>query len=237
MAIVIACIGQKGGSGKSIIARALVAEATRKKRTAALADLDVGQHTSADWNAARVANKLEPALSVEIVDPDEEHDLRVPELARKAAVVVLDAPGLSDDVTVRVATAADLIVIPAAPSTDDLRPAMRLCHELAQCGIAPERIIIVLNRIRTDAEEKFARGYLEGGKLGALKDALADQPIYRKAGNVGNAITEVSSEGPRENARAVAAVLLAMAEKLSKVAKAKPLEKPKRFVLEEGESW
>jgi cellulose biosynthesis protein BcsQ len=43
---IIACLSQKGGGGKSTLARALSVELTRQKHNALLVDLDIQQKTS-----------------------------------------------------------------------------------------------------------------------------------------------------------------------------------------------
>jgi chromosome partitioning protein len=240
MTLVLACAGQKGGGGKSLIARAIATELGAKKRSAVLVDLDVGQHTAADWNAAREANHITPAVKVIAVDPDEEPDFRIPELSRDHDTIILDAPGFSDEMTLNLAVVANLVVLPACPSTDDLRPTMRLYHELVQGGLEPERIVIVLNRIRTDPEEKFAREYLKAGGLEALADGLPDMPIYRKAANVGKAPTEYGPDDARASARKVVSAIMKHAEKIRKRPTRKGTSaehRPRRFVLEEGEKW
>ena len=40
--------------------------------------------------------------------------------------ILIDAPGFSDDTTARIAAVSDLVVLPAMPSTDDLRPTLSL---------------------------------------------------------------------------------------------------------------
>jgi chromosome partitioning protein len=43
---VIACLSQKGGGGKSTLARALAVELTKQKQNTLLVDLDIQQKTS-----------------------------------------------------------------------------------------------------------------------------------------------------------------------------------------------
>jgi chromosome partitioning protein len=236
MATVIALVNQKGGTGKSLLARALATELARKKRSIILVDLDVGQQTSTEWNQARVHNGLTPALRVATVDADVEPDFRIPELSQNFDYVVLDAPGWSDETTIELAGAADLVVIPTGCGTDDLRPTMRLVFELRQAGIDAQRIVVVLNRIRSGAEAKFARDYLQSGGLSAVEASLQDRLVYSNAGNAGLAVTEVSAKGPKAEAQAVAKAIL---ERLTAARRqrSKTLPKAERFTLDEGETW
>ena len=43
---IIACLSQKGGGGKSTLARALTVELTKQKKNVLLVDLDIQQKTS-----------------------------------------------------------------------------------------------------------------------------------------------------------------------------------------------
>lgn len=237
MALIIAACGQKGGSGKSLCVRALSAELLRKKKSVVVADLDIDQRTVSEWAEARAFNKITPEIRVEAIDPEDDTDFRIPELSEKVDYVICDAPGWSDELTLNLSGWADLIVLPCEPSADDLRPTIRLFHELISAGIESERIVVVLNRTRTDAEIKFARSYLEQAGIKALPVEIPDQPIYRKGGNVGQAMTEVSSSGPRDNARAVTDAILKILGGLKKRGKPRRSEEAARFSLKDGESW
>jgi chromosome partitioning protein len=239
MALIIAACGQKGGSGKSLCARMLSAELARKRKSVVVIDLDVDQRTVSEWAEARVANKIAPEIRVETVNPEDDADFRIPELGKGVDYVICDAPGWSDALTLSLSSWADLLVLPSEPSVDDLRPTIRLFHELVGSGIEAARIVVVLNRTRTDTEIKFARNYLEQAGIAEamLSKEIPDQPIYRKGSNVGQAATEVSSSGPQENARAVTDAILKVLGSLKKRSKPRYSEEPARFTLKEGESW
>ncbi|MBN9352721.1 MAG: AAA family ATPase, partial [Hyphomicrobium denitrificans] len=55
MPVVVSFVGQKGGVGKSTLARAFAAIAARGKLKVKLADLDVNQQTSVRWARTRSA--------------------------------------------------------------------------------------------------------------------------------------------------------------------------------------
>ena len=52
MGDIISFVGQKGGTGKSTLARAFAVEALRRESGVVIADLDEAQRTSWDWGAA-----------------------------------------------------------------------------------------------------------------------------------------------------------------------------------------
>jgi hypothetical protein len=54
--------GQKGGTGKSTLARAFAVEAAKRDSRVLIADLDEAQRTSWDWGRRRAANSLLPEI-------------------------------------------------------------------------------------------------------------------------------------------------------------------------------
>ncbi len=240
MATIFGSIGQKGGVAKSTLVRALGAELARRKKEIVLIDLDIGQHTVADWVQARRANELSPELRVELVDPLLEPDFRLAELAEEFEFIVVDAPGFSDENSLQLAAQATVVLLPTGTSTDEMRPTIRLFHELVKSGIDRGRILIVLTRVGSDADEKRARDYFKQADLTPAKNVLTHQQIYKNAMDVGQAVTEVSSEGLRNKARELVAEIIKHGETVQKaapVAKKDAAEKPKRFVIKEGETW
>ena len=65
MAQIVGFISQKGGVGKSTLARGLSREAAKNGLNVKLADLDTQQGTSVDWYRRRLDNGATPVFSVE----------------------------------------------------------------------------------------------------------------------------------------------------------------------------
>ena len=65
MPLIIAFVSQKGGVGKTTLARALATFAVRTKLKTRLADLDVQQRSSVVWETVRARQRLEPAVDVQ----------------------------------------------------------------------------------------------------------------------------------------------------------------------------
>lgn len=185
MGEIIAFVGQKGGTGKSTLARAFAVEAAKAETRVLIADLDDAQRTSLEWGERRAANGFLPPIRVEQVPR-----LQVFSKADEADVLVADAPGWADASTVWLAQGSQLTVLPTGASVDDLNPTIRLTHELLNKGIAVWRIALALCRIQTDAEAAFARDYLKQAGYEPLKGALREKTGYRDMQNLGHAITE-----------------------------------------------
>src|SRR5437763_1165628 len=65
MSTIIAFVSQKGGVGKSTLARALAREAAAGGFQTKIADLDTQQATSVDWHRIRLGAGIEPVVAVE----------------------------------------------------------------------------------------------------------------------------------------------------------------------------
>ena len=135
MGDIISFVGQKGGTGKSTLARAFAVEAAKREQGVLIADLDEAQRTSWDWGQRRAANGLEPAIAVERVPR-----LQVFTRAANIDLLVVDAPGWADASTLWLAQGSQLTVLPTGGTVDDLNPTIRLMHELMNKGIADWRV-------------------------------------------------------------------------------------------------
>ena len=212
MSVVIAFMNQKGGVGKTMLARAMAVELAQAGKSVVLVDLDVNQRTASNWAEARRRNGLKPEIRVDLVDLDEEPDFRLAELAADFDVVIFDAPGWTDTNTLALAQISDLCVLPSGLFVDDLYPTMMLAHELNNNGIDPRRMTIVLNKKGSDAQEKFARAYLADGGLSGADTALLDRAAFAKAGNGGQGAGEVAQKNLKNTVKALVEELLRKAE-------------------------
>ncbi len=196
MTQIVGFISQKGGVGKSTLARGLSREAAASGLNVKLADLDTQQGTSVDWYRRRLDSGANPVFSVEsfktasqALRPAEQFDL-----------LLLDGPARASSATLEIARSANLVVQPSGASIDDLRPAVLVFHELIKAGIPKSRLVFALCRMGTDAEEVEARAYIDQAGYTALEGSLPERPSYRQASNVGLSITE--TRYPQLNLRA-----------------------------------
>jgi chromosome partitioning protein len=204
MPTVIAFISQKGGVGKSTLARALAREAAAGGLTVKIADLDTQQGTAVDWHRQRLEAGLEPTVAVEAFKTAE-HALAV---AGAYDLLVVDGPARTSKATLEIARVADLVVQPSGASADDLRPAVREFHALVQAGIPTTKLVFALNRVGTDSEEAETRSYLAEAGYDVLPGCLPERPAYRQAQNLGYAVTETRFSKLNERANALIQALI-----------------------------
>ena len=202
----IAFISQKGGVGKSTLARALAAVCAQAGLEVVLADLDPRQQTLIQWQKARTAQRVSPRLSVEPFDDAAE---AVIERADACDLLILDTPGGVNDDTLAVARTAHLIVQPTGPSLDDLHPTVLLFHELVAVGIPKSNLVAALCRVLDDEEEEAAaRAYLKEAGYEVLEGSIPESLTYRVAHNRGRSLTETNEQAFNEGADALIEALL-----------------------------
>jgi chromosome partitioning protein len=102
MSIVIGICSQKGGVGKSTLARLIAREYARAKWAVKIADLDISQGTSFNWQARRLQYGIEPVVAVERFGTVDQA-LKV---APHVDLLILDGPPHSTVGTLRIAQAS-----------------------------------------------------------------------------------------------------------------------------------
>lgn len=204
MTTIVALVSQKGGVGKSTLARAVGREATRSGLEVKIADLDTQQGTATDWYRVRLNAKIEPVVPVELFRTAQQ----ALAIAEHYDLLIIDGPARTSKGTLEIARVANLVVQPTGASLDDLRPAVREFHALVQAGISKDKLIFALNHIGTEAEAIEARDYLTEAGYMILSGHLPERPGYRKAQNLGYAITETRFSGLNEKADALVQALI-----------------------------
>jgi chromosome partitioning protein len=190
---IIAFISQKGGVGKSTLARATAVEASKHKFKVLLADCDPQQATSYHWYQLRHKSKFQSQ-----VFPTVQQALRE---ANKYELTIIDGPARTSHETLEIAQVSDLVIQPTGPSLDDCLPAVKEFHALVRAGVNKKKLVFVLNRVATKAELAAAREYLNKSGYLVLETNLPEKASYRQAQNQGLAITEVIYSGLKEQAK------------------------------------
>lgn len=198
MPYILACVSQKGGVGKSTVARGAAVALTRQGYKVRLADLDTAQGTSVDWYRRRLNNGGDPLESVEYYRTAKE----ALEKSRDVDVLVVDAQGRSSESTLALAHAAHVLIQPATGSLDDLDPAIRLYTELRNRQIQSSKLLFALLKTHNENEEASAWDYIGQTGFPCLKNTLRSRVGYKNAQNAGLSIVETFYPALNEQADA-----------------------------------
>jgi chromosome partitioning protein len=187
MAVLLALISQKGGVSKSTLARLIAREYANAGWNVKIADLDVSQGTSFHWQGRRLQAAINPVIPVERFG-SVEHALAA---AREVDLMILDAPPNSNAGTLRIAKAADAVILPTGLSLDDMQPSVLLAHELVKKGVSKAKIAFAFCRVGdSHLELNQAQIYVTDAGYRVLTGSIPEKIAYRRASDEGLALTE-----------------------------------------------
>ncbi|ADZ69071.1 Plasmid partition protein ParA-like protein [Polymorphum gilvum SL003B-26A1] len=166
-----------------------------------IADLDIQQGTSFNWQARRLQRGVDPVVAVERFGT-------VGQAIKAAAgydLMILDGPPHATMGTLQIAEASTLVVLPTGLALDDLEPTILLAHELTKKGVPAGRIVIAFCRVG-DSESELAEAstYVRQAGYRHLAKVLPEKTGFRRASDEGRAPTETRFPSLNERAEAIA---------------------------------
>ncbi len=207
--MIVSFLSQKGGVGKSTLARNLAAFASSTLGWKVLiADLDPFQGTSMEWHARRLELPLpRPPLDVGRFASAAKLDAA----SLRYDLVVADGRPLADKATVQTARVSELVVLPSGMSLDDLMPQLRFANELLDAGVPADRIVLAFTRVKaSDTERARVREWLADAEVEALGCEIREMPAIRQAQDLGLAACEARPKTVRDEATGAAIELSLM---------------------------
>src|SRR5262249_37961068 len=196
---------QKGGVGKSTLARSTAVALACTGRKVLLADFDVEQRTCLRWQAQRQARHLKPAIAVAKFSKESKLD----RVSHDYDDVVMDTRGQHDVLSLDLAVAADVIFLPSSFSLDDISPTLTVIEALRGAGIPSWRVAVVFCRTGGSARQaQHARSILAMNDIAALDAVLPQRDGFVSLSATGRTGREAPSARLRSIAMAVDQALL-----------------------------
>lgn len=186
--MIISLISQKGGVGKSALARLMAVEFARSGWDVKIADLDPAQGTATKWKVRRDAAGLLPDVAVEkfrTVD-------RALREAERHDLLILDGPAHAERGGLMMARQSNLVIMPTGYSLDDMEPQIEAAYELEEAGVDPGMVVFVFCRAKgSAAEDAAARAYLRKARVSALEPVFPELASIRQGHAEGRAASEI----------------------------------------------
>jgi chromosome partitioning protein len=200
----VSFIGQKGGVGKSSLARLLSVGAARAGQKVLLADFDLEQLTCLEWNALRLRNNLEPEIDVRSFKSLKK--LRKTESTYD--LIVADTRGLADELTKDVAEESSVVFLPTGTSSDDLRPTLALARKLAKHGAEGKLMLVLAKTGRSERQVTLAVRQIEDCGFSVLGVNWAQRDGFQSEFDCGGVGLEARNRYLREIADQVGRAML-----------------------------
>ena len=201
-------VGQKGGVGKSTLARVLAVAAARQEYKVLLGDFDLEQLSCIEWSATRLRNGIEPDI--------EARAFKSLKKLRKSVegfdLVVVDTRGLADELTTDISQESDVIFLPTGTSMDDLRPTLSLARRLSKNRKIGNKIVLVLSKVgRSERLLETAKVTIEEAGFEVLDSIWPERDGFQADLDIGKAGSEAHNPYLREAAKSIESDLLHIA--------------------------
>jgi len=201
-------VGQKGGVGKSTLARVLAVAAAHQGHKVLIGDFDLEQLSCVEWSATRMRHSIEPEI--------EARAFKSLKKLRKTVegydLVVVDTRGLADELTEDVSKESDVVFLPTGTSMDDLRPTLALARRLAKTKTVSNKIVIVLSKTgRSDRLLEQAENTIAEAGFDMLNAIWPERDGFQADLDVGRAGSEASNPYLKQAAQEVEAAMLTLA--------------------------
>jgi chromosome partitioning protein len=209
--MVISFISQKGGVGRSTLARAVAVELACSGKKVHLADLDSQQQTSAKWAERRDNAGIFPSVETGVY---RRHDVAL-KATNNYQCLVVDTRPFVDISSLEIARRSNLVVIATGTSLDDLEPSLLLGHELVHKGIPHNRLFYVVGKAPSLAEGCSAINTITAWQFACAQTFLTFKPGYSLSLDAGYSVTETPWRTLNQRARSVIREICAKAPRTS----------------------
>ena len=204
--IVASFVGQKGGVGKSALARVLAVAAAHQGKKVLIADYDLEQLSCVEWGASRLKNGIEPEVEVRA--------FKSLKKLRKSAegfdLVIVDTRGLADDFTEEICLESNVVFLPTGTSMDDLRPTIGLAKRLMRQKGAINKVMLVLSKTgRSERQVEQALATIETSGFECLGATWPQRDGFQADFDLGKAGSESSNPFLKQSAQDIERALLA----------------------------
>jgi chromosome partitioning protein len=201
-------VGQKGGVGKSTLARLLAVAAARQEYKVLLADFDLEQLSCVEWSAVRLRNGIAPDIEARVFNSLKNLRKKVSNLD----LVVVDTRGLADELTKEISQESDVVFLPTGTSMDDLRPTLALARKLSKSRKISSKIVLILSKVgRSERLLQTARDTIAEAGFEVLDNVWPERDGFQADLDIGKAGSEAHNPYLREAAAMIEADLLRLA--------------------------
>jgi chromosome partitioning protein len=212
---VIAVANLKGGVGKSTVAQNLAVCFLQKGRSICIVDTDVVQESTVEWGIAREKRGY-PKLDIFGIS-EEKLMSQILDLSDKYDLVLVDGTPALGEITTKIMSVADLVLIPVMPSGNDFRALRKFllrCEDVRTVkqkqGFALE-VAVVMNEYNDKLiVDKTILEAVKKMEIRMLDTSIANRAAYREATLLGCGVSEMRDRKAAQEIETLAAEVIVL---------------------------
>lgn len=190
---IFSLISQKGGAGKSTLARQLAVLAGESS-VSILIDRDP-QETSTKWWQRRQALRPSPERPDLLNLDGSDLTSATKALRKQSGVVFVDTRPAVAEPEAEAARVADLVIVPVRPSSDDLEAVGETLKILRRLE---KRAVVIVNAAKNEVRARDARAALSRYPVPVCPTHIGDRAVYLDAALEGRGIGEMRGAAARD---------------------------------------
>jgi len=190
---IFSLISQKGGAGKSTLARQLAVLAG-ESGASVLIDRDP-QETSTKWWQRRQGLQPLPERPDLLDLNGSDLSAATKALAKRSGVVFVDTRPAVAEPEAEAARVADLVIVPVRPSSDDLEAVGETLKILRRLD---KRAVVIVNAAKNEMRARDARAALSRYPVPVCPTHIGDRAVYLDAALEGRGIGEMRGAAARD---------------------------------------
>jgi chromosome partitioning protein len=199
---IFSLVTQKGGAGKSLLARQLSVLAG-EDGPSLLIDRDPQRTTTRWWNRRQELDPL--TAQPQLVDIEGTSLTKAAEALRKKSggAVFIDTRPAVEEPEAEAARVSDLVIVPVRPSPDDLEAVGETIRILRRLD---RRAVLVVNAARNEARATAAKAALSRYPVPVCPVWVSDRTVLLDASLEGRGVAEMKGQAAREAEKELRAV-------------------------------
>lgn len=200
MSYIIAVSSSKGGPGKTNTVANLADYWALKGKSVFVLDSDPNKNLSKWYSKKAIDNAFE-GVELQTIEDEEKIIDAAETAAREHDIVLIDVAGVRSRALLYAAGIADLVIVPAQPSEDDIDEAINTIEAVKNAAKLARRSVkyrVLLSQTRkgTIVLEHAARQFEEINKIQIFRTTIGQREAHKQARFYGTTVMRTEPNGP-----------------------------------------
>lgn len=200
MSYIIAVSSSKGGPGKTNTVANLADYWALKGKSVFVLDSDPNKNLS-KWYSKKALDDAFAGVELQTIEDEEKIIDAAEAAAREYDIVLIDVAGVRSRALLYAAGIADLVIVPAQPSEDDIDEAINTIEAVKNAAKLARRTVkyrVLLSQTRkgTIVLEHAARQFEEINKIDIFRTTIGQREAHKQARFYGTTVMRTDPNGP-----------------------------------------